>query len=59
MNLNLSLDDTRRIVGRLQFQLLEHVRHNLTVVTYGARGEGFNVSLECDDCGVVVVDIDE
>ncbi len=39
--------------------LLEHVRHDVAIVTYGLHGEpAVNVSLECEQCGLVLWDTD-
>jgi hypothetical protein len=39
--------------------LLEHVGHTIECVTYGLPGESpDNVSVECIDCSVVLVDYD-
>lgn len=39
--------------------LREHVGHKVTCVCYGRAGEDpYNVAIECEDCGVVLIDYD-
>lgn len=37
-------------------ELLAHVGHDIELVSYGSGG---NVTIECIDCGTVLVDVDE
>ena len=40
--------------------LREHIGHEVVVVCYGKDGEdSVNVSVECEDCGCVLVDADQ
>lgn len=41
---------------QLYLDLREHVGHELEVVSYGA---GMNVTIECIDCGCVLIEADE
>ena len=38
--------------------MLQHVGHKLQCVTYGTLGKVWNVAIECEDCGEVLVDQD-
>jgi hypothetical protein len=38
--------------------VLDHVGHKVAVVYYGDRDDPQNVSIECEDCCVVLVDFD-
>lgn len=39
--------------------LREHIGHNVVCVCYGAEGsDPHNISIECEDCGTVLVDVD-
>lgn len=40
----------------LHEELLAHVGHDIECVSYGSGG---NVTIECTDCGIVLVDADE
>ena len=39
-------------------ELSWHVGHNVEVVSYGRNGTSYNVSLECNDCGMVLLSFD-
>lgn len=39
-------------------ELLVHVGHEITVVTYGKDSHVWNVSAECEECGTVLIDFD-
>lgn len=36
--------------------LLRHRGHNVSIVSYGDQDDPMNVSLECEDCGMVLLD---
>lgn len=36
--------------------LLQHRGHNVSIVSYGDQDDPMNVSLECEDCGMVLLD---
>lgn len=38
--------------------LLEHVGHDVVLVTYGPENNPANVALECQTCGCVLLDFD-
>lgn len=40
-------------------ELKAHVGHHIVCVTYGSRRKIVNVALECEDCGVVLLDYDK
>lgn len=40
-------------------ELLRHVGHKVVVVTYGRGEKPWNVALECETCGEVLLDFDE
>ena len=42
--------------GRGYFDLKKHIGHKIAVVPYG---NGTNISIECEDCGEVLVDFNE
>jgi hypothetical protein len=51
------LDECGEIVAEA---LLQHVRHeDIAIVTYGNGTEIYDLALECEQCGVVIVDIEQ
>lgn len=48
-------DTDNPVITRDVYPLAEHVGHDIEIVTYG---KDINYSLECADCGVVIVDFD-
>ena len=39
-------------------ELSWHVGHDVEVVTYQRGGHVYNIAIECNDCGTVLVDFD-
>ena len=39
-------------------ELSWHIGHGVEVVSYGKRGYIYNIAIECNDCGTVVLDYD-
>ncbi|TFH66309.1 MAG: hypothetical protein E4G90_04245 [Gemmatimonadales bacterium] len=40
-------------------ELSWHVGHDVEVVSYGRNGTIYNVSVECNDCGMVLMSYDD
>ncbi len=41
-------------------ELREHIGHNIVCVAYGNQGEDpLNVAIECEDCGLVILDFNK
>lgn len=45
--------------GKGYNDLLEHTGHKLVCVAYGDHNYTSNVAIECEDCGVVLVDFNQ
>lgn len=39
--------------------LRSHIGHNIVCVRYGQGDECINVALECEDCGIILVDLND
>jgi len=53
------MDPQLTMVYQILFEkLLGHVGHDIEIVTYGTTADVDNVSVECLDCGAVIVDAD-
>jgi hypothetical protein len=45
-------------VGRLVYDVLKgHLLHNVAVVYYGPAEEPLNIAVECEDCSMVLLDV--